>query len=108
MDASKREKYCPPRSLSMKTVVEKRLFWFLREGTELDLSNKTHLDMYIQQTLSKGRTSDVKKLLKEVKPRDFVESFGRIKRFLPKEVRAFWDEWLGNLDQSTKKDTSPV
>lgn len=73
----------------MKIVVEKRLFWFLKEGTEIDLSNKTHLDFYLQQTLSRGRISDVKKLLIIVKPSDFVESFGRIKNFLPKEVKKF-------------------
>jgi hypothetical protein len=79
----------------MKNIVEKRLFWFLKEGTELDLSNKAHLDMYIQQTFLRGKTSDIKRLLKMVQPSDFIESFGRIKNFLPKEVRAFWEEWLG-------------
>ena len=79
----------------MKNIVEKRLFWFLKEGTELDLSNKAHLDMYIQQTFLRGKTSDIKRLLKMVQPSDFIESFGRIKNFLPKKVRAFWEEWLG-------------
>jgi hypothetical protein len=79
----------------MKNIVEKRLFWFLKEGTELDLSNKAHLDMYIQQTFLRGKTSDIKRLLKMVQPSDFIESFVRIKNFLPKEVRAFWEEWLG-------------
>ncbi|MGQ9647645.1 MAG: hypothetical protein ACUVWO_14055 [Thermodesulfobacteriota bacterium] len=89
----------------MRTNAEKRLFWFLKEGAELDLSNRTHLDLYIKQTLSKGKTSDIKRLLRIVKLSDFVESFGRIKNFLPKEVKAFWEEWLGNLDRSPKKDT---
>jgi hypothetical protein len=89
----------------MKTLVEKRLFWFLKEGTELDLSNKTHLDMFIQQTLSRGRTSDVKNLFKMIDIRDFIQSFNRTKNFLPKEVRTFWEEWLGNNNQSAKEDT---
>ena len=89
----------------MRTNTEKRLFWFLKEGAELDLSNRTHLDLYIKQILSKGKTSDIKRLLRIVKLSDFVESFGRIKNFLPKEVKAFWEEWLGNLDRSPKKDT---
>jgi len=92
----------------MKTAVEKRLFWFLKEGAELDLSNKTHLDMFIQQTLSKGKTSDVRRLLKTVKHQEFIESFGRIKNFLPKEVRSFWEEWLGDINKSSKKDTPPL
>ena len=91
----------------MKSVVEKRLFWFLREGTELDLSNKTHLDMYVQQTLSKGKISDIKKLFEMVAHADFIESFSRVKSFLPKEVRKFWEEWLGNLNPSPKKDSPP-
>ena len=62
--------------LTMKTLVEKRLFWFLKEGTELDISNKTHLDMYVQQTLPRGKTWDIKKLLKTVALLDFIESFG--------------------------------
>lgn len=77
----------------------------MKEGAELDLSNRTHLDLYIKQILSKGKTSDIKRLLRIVKLSDFVESFGRIKNFLPKEVKAFWEEWLGNLDRSPKKDT---
>lgn len=61
--------------LTMKTLVEKRLFWFLKEGTELDISNKTHLDMYVHQTLPRGKTSDIKKLLKTVALLDFIEFF---------------------------------
>ena len=89
----------------MRALVEKRLFWFLKEGIELDLSNETHLDMFVQQTLSKGKTSDVKRLFKRVKNTDFIQSFNRIRNFLPKEIRAFWEEWLGNINQPTKEDT---
>jgi len=89
----------------METQVQKQLFWFLKEGTKLDLSNKTHLDMYIQQILSRGKTSDVKKLLRDVNAEDFLESFERIKDFLPKEVKMFWEEWLGDINKSAKKDT---
>jgi len=92
----------------MKTLIDKRLFWFLKEGTELDLSNKAHLDMYIQQALSKGKMSDIKKLLKTVPPSDFIESFKRVKNFLPKEVRRFWEEWLGDINKPTEKDTPAV
>ena len=91
----------------MKTVAEKRLFWFLKDGTELDLSNIAHLDMYAQQTLSRGRSSDVKRLLKIVKPLEFFESFSRIKNFLPKEVKAFWEEELGDINKPAEKDTQP-
>lgn len=92
----------------METRVQKELFWFLKEGTKLDLSKKAHRDMYIQQILSKGKTSDVKKLIKEVRSKDFWESFDRIKGFLPKEVKMFWEESLGDINQSAKKDYPPL
>ena len=89
----------------MKVVAEKRLFWFLEEGTELDLSNKAHLDMYVQQILTRGRTSDIKRLFKIITPSDFIESFDRIRTFLPKEVKSFWEEGLGDINKPTKEDT---
>jgi len=92
----------------MKAATEKRLFWFSREGAELDLSNQTHLDMYVQQTLSRGKTLDVKMLFQKINHPDFIESFNRVKDFLPKEVRAFWEEWLGDSHGPTEKDTPPV
>ena len=92
----------------MKTLVDKRLFWFLKEGVELDLSNKAHLDMYLQQTLSKGRVSDIQKLIHTIQPSDFAESFGRIKNFLSEEVRRFWEEWVGDINKPAEKNTPPV
>ena len=89
----------------MKTVAEKRLFWFLKEGAELDLSNKSHLDMYVQQSLSRGRTSDIKKLFEVVKQSDFIDSLNRIKDFLSIEVKKFWEEWLADINRPPKKDT---
>jgi hypothetical protein len=91
----------------VRTNAEKRLFWFLKEGAELDLSNKAHLDLYIKQTLSRGKTSDIRRLFGIVNLADFLESLGRIKNFLPQDVKAFWEEWLGNLNPSPKKDTPP-
>jgi hypothetical protein len=89
----------------MKTIAEKRLFWFLKDETELDLSNKTHLDMYVQQSLSRGKASDVKKLLTIVSFSDLIDSFNRIKNFLPKEVKMFWEESIGDTNRPTKKNT---
>ncbi len=65
----------------MKTIVEKRLFWFLKDGTELDLSNKSHLDMYVQQILTRGNASDIRGLLRMINLSEFLESFNRIKDF---------------------------
>ena len=78
----------------------------MKEGIELDLSNKAHLDIYVQQTLSKGRGSDIKTLIRTIRPSDFAESFGRVKNFLPKEVRRFWEDWFGDINKPTEKDTA--
>jgi hypothetical protein len=88
----------------MKTIVEKRLFWFLKDGTELDLSNKSHVDMYVQQTLTRGKASDIRGLLRMINLSEFLESFNRIKDFLPKEVKRFWEEWLANINKSSEKN----
>jgi hypothetical protein len=69
----------------MEIVAQKKLFWFLKEGTRFDLSNKGHRDMYIQQVLSRGRTADVQELFRIVEASDFQESFSRIRNFCLKK-----------------------
>jgi hypothetical protein len=80
----------------MKITPEKRLFWYLKDGVELDLEDPSQLDMYVQQVLSHGKTEDIGKLMKMIKPEVFKMSFERIKKYLPKEVRSFWEDGLGN------------
>lgn len=92
----------------MKITVDKRLFWFCKEGAEIDLSIRPDLDMFVQQTLSRGKTSDIKSLLKLLTPQDFSASFNRINNFLPLEVKIFWEEWLGDINKPAKKDSYPV
>ena len=55
----------------MKAILEKRLFWYLKEGTELDLKNPSHIDMYVQQVLSHGKTEDIKKMIKQSCPKKY-------------------------------------
>jgi len=88
----------------MKIVAEKRLFWNLREGAEIDLSKRSQLDMYVQQVLSRGRQADVQSLLAKVDRRDFKASFERIKAYLPRPVKRFWEEWFGNPEPSSKRN----
>jgi hypothetical protein len=92
----------------MKTIAEKRLFWFMKEGTELDLCKKAHLDMYVQQTFSRGRSSDIKRLFKMLSFSDISESFNRIKNFLPPEVKKFWEETFGDINTPPEKDTHHI
>lgn len=89
----------------MKTVAKKRLFWYLKDGVELDLDNPSHKDMYVQQILSHGNTADIKEMLKILSLDAFRESFNRIKRFLPAEIRRFWEEGCGGIAEDSKRDT---
>ncbi len=90
----------------MKTTVDKRLFWFLKDGAEIDLSNNSDLDMFVQQILSRGKTTDIKSLLKLLTPQDFSESFHRISDFLPQEVKIFWEEWFGDFNKHSEKNSN--
>jgi hypothetical protein len=80
----------------MKIPTKKRLFWYLKDGQEFDLDNPGHVDMYVQQVLSQGRVEDIKEMLRALSPESFLASFRRIKKYLPKEVRKFWEDGLGS------------
>ena len=92
----------------MRVYADNRLFWFLREGAELDLNDQAHLDMYVQQILTRGKTKDIEGLLAMVGLGTFRESFERIKNFLPKEVKEFWEDGLGDTDRPSKEDNRPL
>ncbi len=89
----------------MKIPAKKRLFWYLKEGQEFDLDNPSHVDMYVQQVLTHGRTEDVREMLKALSPESFLASFRRIKRYLPKEVRRLWEDGLGSADANTEENS---
>jgi hypothetical protein len=86
----------------MKIPAKKRLFWYLKEGQEYDLSNPSHVDMYVQQVLSRGRAEDVREMLRVLPPETFLGSFGRVKKYLPKEVRELWEDGLGSAGGDPK------
>lgn len=88
----------------MKTKVNKRLFWYLKDGAEIDLANPSHVDMDVQQVLSSGKTEDVKRMLRILPPAKFRKSFRRVKKYLTKEVRRFWEAGLGDTGKSSKRD----
>jgi len=70
----------------MKTKVNNRLFWYLKDGIEFDLENPSHVDMYVQQILSHGKAEDIQKMLEILPPEKFRKSFKRIRRFLRREA----------------------
>lgn len=80
----------------MTVVPDKRLFWFLKDGVQFDISDPVQLDMYVQQVITHGRSNDIKMLFKNVGLADFKSAFFRLKHFLPLEVRRFWEVFLGN------------
>ncbi len=90
---------------AMKTKADKKLFWYLKDDVEIDLDNPSHVDMYVQQVLSYGKLEDIKRMLRMLQPEKFRESFRRIKKFLPKEVRRFWEAGLGDTGEGSKGST---
>jgi len=90
----------------MEISVDRKLFWFLKEGHKLDLENPRHLDMYIQQVLMHGKEEEVRRMLHRVSTEDFRQSFERVKKYPPKEVRLFWEEELGNSGEHSKGNSN--
>lgn len=80
----------------MKIAADKRLFWFLKDDVELDLDIPSVLDMYIQQVFSQGISQDIKLIFERIGHLKVKEAFKRVKPFLPKEVRLFWEHYFGN------------
>lgn len=80
----------------MRIVAEKRLFWFLKDKARLDLSDPGMLEMYIQQIITHGRAKDIKTLFSRLGLAQFKDAFRRVSRFLPFEVRKFWEDAIGN------------
>jgi hypothetical protein len=80
----------------MKISPDNKLFWFLKDGIKLDLSKPSQLDMYIQQVITAGVSSDIRMLFKNVGLTQFKSAFLRLKQFLPWEVRRFWEDYLGD------------
>ena len=78
----------------MENSFSQNLFWFAPSDVRLDLSNPAVLRTVVQQVLTHGRTKDVKILLRTL-PRDrFRDVFEKMKRFLPKSVRVFWEAYF--------------
>jgi hypothetical protein len=80
----------------MKINPDTKLFWFFKDGIELDLSKPAQLDMYIQQVITAGVSQDIRMLFKNVGLAQFKSAFLRLKHFLPWEVRRFWEDFLGD------------
>ena len=88
----------------MKIAAKKRLFWYLKDGQKFDLDHPGHVDIYVQQVLSQGRVEDIREMLKVLWPDSFLASFGRVKKYLSKEVRRFWEDGLGSADRHPKEN----
>ena len=80
----------------MKISPNRRLFWFLKDDKRMDHSNPSDLDMYIQQVITHGRTEDIKALFKNIDFLQFKKEFVKLSRFLPWEVRKFWEDAIGD------------
>lgn len=74
----------------------RRLFWFLKPKAELNMSNQADMELYVQQVMTKGRIEDVRALLKSLGDQKTGQIFLRLKRFLPFDVRLFWEDFFGH------------
>jgi hypothetical protein len=79
-----------------KVVADKRLFWFLKDGVQLNLSDPAIMDMYVQQVITYGGEQQIKSLFKTVSLRQLQAALKRIGRFIPKEVRNFWEDFIAD------------
>jgi len=75
---------------------ETSLFWFLPEGTELDLSIPASRDRVVQQVITRGTDQDVIRLLRTLTAEEFVDSFQRIKEFVPPPITKFWERYIAD------------
>ena len=89
----------------MKINLSRKLFWFLKDNVSINLSDPSSLEMYMQQVISHGKTEDIKFLLTHVKSEQLQQTFLKIKRLLPWEVRAFWEDFFANNQQSSRRDS---
>lgn len=79
----------------MRNIIpEKRLFWFLRDGVELNLAEASILDMYVQQVITRGREEDVRVLLSVLNLKQIKDVLTRVGRFVPIEVKRFWEDFI--------------
>ena len=79
-----------------KIVVDRRLFWFLKDGTELDLGDMAILDMYVQQVITHGGSQDIKRLFETVSLKNLKVSLKRIERFISVEIKNFWEDFFAD------------
>lgn len=86
----------PQPKSTQKIVPNPDLFWNLREGVTFDPEIPSDLDMYVQQVLTRGGAQDVRTLLRTIEQSRFQKAFERIKNFLPKEVKRFWEGYFGD------------
>ncbi len=78
----------------MKISADKKLFWYLKDNIQLDLSNSSQLDMYVQQAVTCGKSDDIRRLFKIVDLKQLQTCLSRLKHFLPWEVEKFWEDFF--------------
>lgn len=70
------------------------LFWYLPQDARLDLEKPKTRDFVLEQVLVRGTDDDIVRLMRTLTPREFAESYRRVRDRLPEEVRRVWDDIL--------------
>ena len=78
----------------MDPTFRQRFFWFMKTDTRWDFNNPGMTRIYVQQILTHGSLEDVRLLLKQLPYRQFYEVFLKLKPFLPRRVRLFWEAFF--------------
>ena len=65
---------------------KKSMVWFLKDKEEI-----LNFDLYLQHILSYGKTEDIKILFHSYSLKTIKQAFNRIKKFLPENVKTFWE-----------------
>ena len=78
------------------------LFWFLKKDAQLDLDDPRTRQIYVQQVLTRGHEADIRELLKDIGVDGVDQVFNDIKRYIPCEVRMFWEDFFADHHSFSK------
>ena len=80
----------------MLKKAKSHLFWFLKRDAEFDLDCPSTRQIYVQQVLSRGHEADIRELLKDIGVEGIRQVFDDLKRYIPTEVRMFWEDFFAD------------
>ena len=62
----------------------------------MDIDDPSTRQIYVQQVISRGHEADIRELLKDIGVTGVRQVFDDIKRYIPAEVRLFWEDFFAD------------